>query len=250
MNKHIFFSLIFVAIFSSSCTKTFVQTFATQSSSISKKNGNWEFENDTLKITYDFNGNYGKMAFTVFNKLNKPLYIDWKNSAFIFNGLKNNYWVEETTTLSNSMILTNKTMPLPVSLAKSNTQSVKTERVTFIPPKSGISSLNSSITFKLTNVRQHYIVNTKKATKIFLPDLWRKNKQLEGYELNYSENESIIKFRNFIAFSFSENSSQFNYIDNSFYVNNLKEIDVRCFDGTKFVDKTSFFIENIDDYVR
>ena len=38
-------------------------------------------ENDTLTLTFDFYRERGLMHLKVFNKLNVPLYIDWKQSA-------------------------------------------------------------------------------------------------------------------------------------------------------------------------
>jgi len=42
-------------------------------------------ENDTMKLTYDFNGSNGPVHITVFNKLDKPLLIDMNRSALIVN---------------------------------------------------------------------------------------------------------------------------------------------------------------------
>ena len=35
------------------------------------------------------------MTFTIFNKLDIPIYIDWKKSSYIDNSVKLNYWVDE-----------------------------------------------------------------------------------------------------------------------------------------------------------
>jgi hypothetical protein len=43
------------------------------------------FENDTLRITYDFSGGGGPLNITVFNKSNQPLSIDWNKSALVCN---------------------------------------------------------------------------------------------------------------------------------------------------------------------
>lgn len=243
MEKGLKFLFIYLILFSLGCSKRYVQTFSTQSSKLKKSNGNWVFENDSLIITYDFNSNYGKMEFTVYNKLDIPIYLDWKNSSFIHNSLKNNYWVEETTTQSKSLILS-KQRSIPITLIKSDEKSIKSERTTFIPPRSGISSNNSNYQFKLTNV-QKYLVNPSKATSISVPNLTKKAKYLPGFEYTYSENESIIKFRNFLAFGLKENPNEFYFIDNSFYVDKFQELDSRSFERLKFRDKAKFYIDNI-----
>jgi hypothetical protein len=60
------------------------------------------FENDSIKITYNFWAKNGAMAFDFYNKLNIPLYFDWKKSAFIPNDKMVSYWQDETNTTGNS----------------------------------------------------------------------------------------------------------------------------------------------------
>lgn len=52
-----------------------------------QKNEHQEFtiENDTLQITYNFNGKNAPVNLIVRNKLDKPIFIDWKRSALIIN---------------------------------------------------------------------------------------------------------------------------------------------------------------------
>lgn len=50
-----------------------------------------------------------------------------------------------------------------------------------------------------------------------------------GYEYFFNENESKINFRNYLAISFNENQNNFTFIDNGFYVYNIKEINSKCF---------------------
>jgi hypothetical protein len=80
-------SFIIGIILLSSCSK-YIQVFETSSTNTVSENENWVFETDTVKVTYEFWMNKGVMAFTVFNKLDIPIYIDWKNSSFIYNSEK------------------------------------------------------------------------------------------------------------------------------------------------------------------
>jgi capsular exopolysaccharide synthesis family protein len=92
-------------------------------------------ENDDIKVSYDMWGENGIMYFSLYNKTDKPMYIDWKRSVFIYNDWKNNYWVEKTTTesyLVPSGAGRNITYANKVS-------TVTAERVTFIPPKTYVS---------------------------------------------------------------------------------------------------------------
>lgn len=49
------------------------------------KFGEFVVENDSLVLTYNFNGQNGPITMMIKNKLQQPLYIDWKRSALIIN---------------------------------------------------------------------------------------------------------------------------------------------------------------------
>jgi hypothetical protein len=53
-----------------------------------QKNNKKEFswENDTMRLTYNFHGEGGPVTMTVFNKTDKPLFVNWKKSALIRGG--------------------------------------------------------------------------------------------------------------------------------------------------------------------
>ena len=76
------------------------------------------------------------------------------------------------------------------------------------------------------------------ATKMQRED--KPNKQEIVYEKTYTYNDSPLKFRNFIAISFEEDSKQYYYQDNEFYLSSVKEFNGKHFDFTKL---TSFFIK-------
>lgn len=44
------------------------------------------FENDTMKVLYNFTGYQGPLKVTVINKLKEPIFLDWNRSAMIMNG--------------------------------------------------------------------------------------------------------------------------------------------------------------------
>jgi hypothetical protein len=87
------------------------------------------------------------MSFYFYNKLNKPIYIDWKNSSFIYNGNKLDYWIDETVTNSASYYGAYYYKGEPIrpgltasqGIALNNSKTFKPERITFIPPKANIN---------------------------------------------------------------------------------------------------------------
>ena len=42
-------------------------------------------ENNDIKVTYDMWAENGITYFSIYNKADKPMYIDWKRSVFVYN---------------------------------------------------------------------------------------------------------------------------------------------------------------------
>lgn len=84
------------------------------------------------------------MAFTIYNKLNNPIYIDWKKSSFIDNSVKLNYWQEEekNKTVSSSRDyyysgpLLRAGITSPFGITSSIPTTIKVERIIFFPKNS------------------------------------------------------------------------------------------------------------------
>ena len=104
-----------------------------------------KFENDTLRITYYFWADRGVMGFTVFNKLKRPIYVDWRYSSLILNGQKLDYWTDaeytSTATLYNtytyrSPLILPTSSDVSTGSSTASSTSVRPERVAFIPPQS------------------------------------------------------------------------------------------------------------------
>jgi hypothetical protein len=49
-------------------------------------------ENDTVAIRFDFWYPNGILMMLIENKIDKPIYIDWKKSSLILNDIKLNFW--------------------------------------------------------------------------------------------------------------------------------------------------------------
>ncbi len=237
--KKLFYLALTLALFSG-CSKQFIQIFDTSTTNTKLIDSFWVFETDSIKLTYEFWESKGVMSFSVYNKLDKPIYIDWKNSSFIYNSNKLNYWVDEqqTTLVSyygayyynGPLIKPGFTINEGVQASASTT--VKQERITFIPPKS-FCSLSK---FYLMPV-DYYKINPKTATKTIVPRNDKPKKTTTVYEENFNYSNTPLKFRNYLAFSFTENATSFFYIDNEFYLTSIKEMDYRHYKGTKLTDK-------------
>ena len=245
MNK---LPLTFIAwsiVFFTSCT-TYVQVFDTQSNNSQDENDLYVYETDTLKIFYAFWANKGLMSFAIYNKLDKPLYVDWKKSSYIDNSNKLDYWVDEEISSSGSIYgsyyydgpLLRPGYAVSATAAAGLTATTKIERITFIPPKSfyyrsqfyilPVSFYRLDINADMTTVPRND--KPKKNTKIYMKE--------------YTKDNSPLIFRNFLAFSFSENFENEFYVDSEFYISNIQEMDKRHFE---FYKMQGNFIEKDED---
>jgi hypothetical protein len=250
--KQITWAFIFLAILFSGCAE-YTQLFKVAPiSNINKEENNlYVFENDTLKIAYWFWEEAGELSFSVYNKLNVPIYIDWKKSSFIRDGDKLDYWIDEEVTnsatyykgynisksifeprisiASNGGITSygkNYNVGATSGIAINKSVKTKSERVTFLAPKSSIYLSKFKLFIwkgiKLDSTRSPITVertdNPKKQTKIYIAQY---NK--DGF--------SPLRFRNFLTFSISEKFETEFYIDNEFYISEVQEMNRVYFNG-------------------
>jgi hypothetical protein len=173
--------------------------FETTSNTLKQKKNMFCYENDTVKVLYDFWSQQGLIKFEIFNKTKQPIYVDWKKSSYISNKFKLNYYRDGETIESKSLLANYYFKPnyTPNEIAMGSTSSIvtKDERITFIPPNSKIqkaqfyilpiSRLNMSpSTFFYETERND---NPTKKTIIYLQ--------------NYTEENSPIAFINHILIS-------------------------------------------------
>jgi hypothetical protein len=95
--KNLKLSTILVAaiLFLSSCNQ-FIQLIETESVGKDAVTKEGVCQNEDLRISYDMWSEDGITYFSIYNKTDKPMYIDWKRSVFIFNDWKYDYWVEKS----------------------------------------------------------------------------------------------------------------------------------------------------------
>lgn len=185
------------------------------------------FENDSVKITYSFWAENGIMAFSVYNKLSIPLYIDWKKSSMVSNGNKIGYWKDEVRSggaFNGRLYSGNITETSIYSIAQGNWAfgSIKPERITFLTPNSAITRVQS----KLFPFPKNVV--TKSVVKKALMKYDGKKTNPINYN-EYSADNTPLKFRNFLSISTTENFVNESYIDNAFYVGVIYDLTEKDF---------------------
>lgn len=203
------------------------------------ENGTYVYETDTLLIGYTWAGNV--FSFAIFNKLDKPIYLDKKRSAFIDDSNdKFPYWNPDKYVTSQSdykdasIPLFNTGIRVRTGKEATTTTFTQHNRIEMIFPKSyyGVSVRNSRV------ITDYYFILALhvKSIEVNLPSNPKKKTYI--HELNISKDNSPGPFRNILAFSFTEDCEEVFYIDNGFYLSNIKEI---TYDHRYWIDKDKKF---------
>lgn len=199
------------------------------------------FENDILKISYLFWGERGNMKVSILNKTDKPIYIDWSKSFYQNNMNKLGYSPENNMTAENekmyesylaaSPTLSNMDYELNYHSATNTLFETKVESVTKIDATSTYTRCKYHLIpgefYKLETTAQHLSERRYDDT----------TKTSEIYFIDFTAENSPLKFTSFIVYSTEENFSQEQNIKHDFYVKKIRETDAKNFRGEK-VGKT------------
>ena len=217
--------------FVSCADRNYYQVYDIQSSDVTMKDGVYAYDNADCRITYNMWSEGGNVSFMVQNKTDKNLYIVMPKSFFILNGVANDYYSET----SYSRAVTNSTQlsaarQVSVGGFLSNGFAWYPAHIARVYGASVGSSLTESIT-------------TRESPLVCVPPMSSKlifgfnisdhiYKDCDNYKFNYpsrvspsitySENNTPVKFRNRIAYSFDEESKDIKYIDHTFWMTSLQ----------------------------
>jgi hypothetical protein len=186
-----------------SCSK---YQYFTLASNDAPKNQKQQFlgENDTCRITYNFNGQHGPISVSIYNKLSKPLQIDWKRSALIIGDSSASFF--EPQVIFNGEVERNR-YAINQDFSGTVTQP---ESIDFIPPQSGITKQSKYIRSKFVKTVG-----------------WRQKMRMGGQTIkvsNFTKENSPVAFRIYLTLVSDNNS--FN-IEHSFYAARLTEAKTR-----------------------
>ena len=237
--------VLLVATYFTSCSQK-TQLYETKSNlPLDQSKSQYIFDNDTLRIEYNFWANKGVLSYKITNKLDVPVYIDWKKSSFIQNGQKFDYWSDIAITNSSGY---NYNFYRNLWLYEGSSVTVKPERVTFLAPKSFIMA-DRFIICPVSAVAS----NIGGAAVIDVPGI--PGKSINVKEKEYDQSGSPLAFRNFLTYSFTEQLTGEKYINNSFYVSKViemkrmdffnKTIEVRnrgTFAASTFINPSFFYM--------
>jgi hypothetical protein len=223
------FPSIAICLLMVSCSTLQIAYVGTTSSEVKESDERFFFENDTLKVTYAFWENLGVMAFSIENKLNIPIYIDWKKSSFINANIKSDYFIDKevaesrsasasTAMLYRDVFNWSRWYPFAVSVASGESVKYKAERIMFIPPH--------SITGKsMYRIMPNDYINMDNAEKKTLGD-----SNIKGKVLTIERSMARLFFRNFFTYSTKESFENEYYVNNEFYIRKVVELAPKYLD--------------------
>ncbi len=172
-------------------------------------------DNDTLTLRYSFYSERGLMNLTLFNKLNVPLYVDWKKSAFIVGKNKLDYWydvADVNLTGSSYRYYHSSTGSLSGTISKE-------DQVAFIPPRTEL-------------VKRQFIVlpggelpllgqpALKQEPATYEPGNQKKLVNVQQY--SYLPEQSPLTFRNFLTLSTQRDFQKEFFIDTNFWAADVR----------------------------
>ncbi len=244
--------LVVCVLLSSGCATNWIQVVQVESPDKKARQTEKaiEFENDTLKVVYCFWENRGVMSFAVFNKLNVPIYIDWKRSAGIINGTKFDYWIDTTATTipayyqsfayDSNVLYSSVTTYTKNEFKKADAFNegmnqgiqvgtplyTKAERVSFIPP-------NSQLTRRFMHLANFDYIDydANRFTTESVPSTLKEGNYVAQISSTLPKDSSFLKFRNYLTFSTSEKFDTVYHVNHPFRVAKISMVKQAEFNG-------------------
>ncbi|GAB3690559.1 hypothetical protein GCM10027592_07920 [Spirosoma flavus] len=205
--------LFILGVLLTSCTPK-IQVVTLRGSNVRPAKEGLILDNDTLTLRYNFASERGLMHLTLVNKLNKPLYVDWKRSSFIIGQDKVDYWYDVANVdVTGSSLRYNRYVS---SSALSGTIT-KADPVAFIPPQTKLEKQQFVI------VPQGTIRLPGQASVVQEPSKLMSNKKFVDVNVyTYAPEESPLTFRNYLTLSTDKDFKTEFFIDTKFWASDVK----------------------------
>jgi hypothetical protein len=211
----------------SSCSRVF-QIHELKSDDVLMSGGLYTYEDDTVKVTYDFWEDRGLMRFQVKNKLDKPIFINWDQSKFILNDEQFPYWSGKETIESKSKGSSFFTSfyAFGIGTNKGEQESLISREIkqTTVPPNAWVEKADYNM---VPDAEKELKLKLKALSKQKIP-IPRKEKGKLERELVQKDRETLVEgiinlngqsaktFRNYLSISHTADLKGERFIDNEF----------------------------------
>lgn len=182
-------------------------------------------DNDSLTLRYNFSSQRGQMSLSLVNKLDRPLYIDWKRSAFIVGQSKIGYWQDVAAVdLTNSSVGGRFAL---YSIGSINGTITKNEQIGFVPPRTRVEKKQFVVvpSGSLPITGKPDIVQEK---SIWNPD---QKKPILINVYKYAADQSPLRFRNYLTLSTDKDFKTEFVIDTDFWASDIRVLPLEQLTG-------------------
>ncbi len=173
-------------------------------------------DNDTLTLRYSFSSERGRMVVSLVNKLNRPLYVDWKRSAFIIGQDQFAYWQDVSdVSLSNWNSQYGR-----YSIGSAVGTISKADQIGFVSPGTRLDKQR----FVLVPRDQSGLLMSGPFTVVKEIPRWDSSRK-EPIDVNvytYSAEQSPLQFRNYLTLSTDKDFSSEFTIDTKFWASDVR----------------------------
>ena len=176
---------------------------------IKNKEKDLVFENDTVKITYRFNGGPGPISISVQNKSAFPVQVNWKKSAFILDGRPKSYFSGEFLLKGDLSIDSSRSI---IRQASYKGQLETDEALQFLPP-------NSSVTKKMSVLPSGKIKNITAGKGVAKSLKSTPTQRFKYIQYRFDETNSPLLFRSFLTLQSAGGQEVF--MDHHFYISEI-----------------------------
>ncbi len=205
LRRSVLFASLLLFMFSG-CSR--YQYIAISGNTHQNKTENFVVENDTAKVVYSFSGDNFPVRVQIYNKLNRPIYVDWDKTLLTVNGKATSYW-QNSATFTGSFY------------AYSFSGTIHTnEKISYIPPRSYVESPVFYLKERLFNTRNFGSAKVESYTSSSGQEWgWRK-------KYSFNKENSPLKLKSYIALSTDKDFSTEFHLTSSFWVNNVSQTGV------------------------
>lgn len=252
--------ILFTAVvFLVSCSSTtFYQLYTTKSPDVQSDESKMIFENEDIKVIYNFWDNCGTSSFVVSNKTGSNVFIDLSKSHLVVNGIATTYFQNRTFTESSRALFNTGFSFGYGSLNKFSNYNgdirFMNDLVT-IDSQENTNSTGSFIsTSKKSAIEKGQSITYGEKKIICIPA--NSAKLIMGLPLNselyrdcnlfkypsrnevktekFTEETTPLTIKNILSYRFNENGQENNVVENSFWVSEISNYPLKSFLGKRY----------------
>jgi hypothetical protein len=256
--KRVMIILMDVVFLASCSSTTFYQLYTTKSTDVQSDENKMTFENDDVRVIYNFWDNCGTSSFVVLNKTNSDVFVDLSKSHLIVNGIATTYFQNRTFTESSRALFNNGFSFGYGSLNKISNYNgdilFMNDLVTIDSQENTNSNSSFISTSKKSAIEKGQSVTYFEKEMICVPA--NSAKLITGLELNsniyrdcnllrypsgknintgkFTEETTPLTIKNIISYRFDENGHENNTIENNFWVSEISNYPLKSFLGRRY----------------